>query len=162
MRGFALLRKILVLTTLVLAAARPASAQGAYSFLCDPAYENCRTPIIQLIRNETVGIDVGFWFMEDSRYATELIRKHQAGVPVRVVFDKRSFQQFGYEGARLPVQMMADAGIPMREKTGASGIFHFKTMIFAGQNVVEFSAANYSDEAFVPREPYANYVDEVI
>ncbi len=50
----------------------PAAAQQPpYNRLCDPAYENCRTPLIELIRNETVGIDVGFWFMEDTRYATE-------------------------------------------------------------------------------------------
>ena len=35
-------------------------------------------------------IDVAFWFMEDARYTTELIRKHQAGVPVRVLMDPRA------------------------------------------------------------------------
>src|SRR5262245_47138855 len=31
---------------------------------CDSAFENCRDPLIQLIRNEQVAIDVGMWFME--------------------------------------------------------------------------------------------------
>ena len=35
---------------------------------CDSAYQDCRTPLLQLIANEHVGIDIGFWFMEDSRY----------------------------------------------------------------------------------------------
>jgi hypothetical protein len=145
---------------LTLASVIPAAAQ--YNRLCDTAFENCRTPLIQLIRDETVGIDVGFWFMEDTRYANELILKHNAGVPVRVVFDTQAFTEFNYVGSDVPVKMMRDAGIPMRDKTGTGGIFHFKTMIFAGQGVVEFSGANYSDEAFVPRTPYSNYVDEVI
>jgi phosphatidylserine/phosphatidylglycerophosphate/cardiolipin synthase-like enzyme len=128
---------------------------------CDPSFENCRTPLLELIRKETVGIDVGFWFMEDTRYATELIRRWQAGVPVRVVMDSRAVTQYGYTAAAVPLQMMKDAGIPMRSKA-TGGILHFKTMIFAGQHVVQFSAANYSSEAFVPIQPYVNYVDEII
>ncbi len=130
--------------------------------LCDPGHEDCRAPLLTLIENETVGIDVGFWFMEDARYASKLIERWNAGVPVRVVMDSEAFTSYGYDTARIPVQMMKDAGIPMRDKTGSAGIFHFKTMIFAGQGVVEFSGANYSDEAFVPRQPYVDYVDEVI
>ena len=133
----------------------------AFDRLCDPAFENCRTPLIELIRKETVGIDVAFWFMEDTRYANELIAKHRAGVPVRVVFDSEAYRSYGYTTARQPVELMRDAGIPMRDKT-SSGILHFKMMLFAGQGQVEFSGANYSDEAFVPRIPYSNYVDEVI
>jgi phosphatidylserine/phosphatidylglycerophosphate/cardiolipin synthase-like enzyme len=142
--------------------APPAAAQSTYNRLCDPAFENCRTPILDLIKNESVGIDVSFWFMEDPRYATELIKKHQAGVPVRVVLDSEAWGVYGYNAAKVPVDMMANAGIPMREKTGSAGIYHFKHFIFAGQNVVEFSGANFSEEAFVPRTPYSNYVDEVI
>jgi phosphatidylserine/phosphatidylglycerophosphate/cardiolipin synthase-like enzyme len=129
--------------------------------MCDPAFENCRVPLIDLIRKEMVGIDVGFWFMEDTRYSAELIAKHRAGVPVRVLFDSDAYANYGYSTARRPVELMRDAGIPMRDKKG-SGIFHFKMMLFVGQNQVEFSGANYSDEAFVPRIPYGNYVDEVI
>jgi phosphatidylserine/phosphatidylglycerophosphate/cardiolipin synthase-like enzyme len=151
---------VLLSTAFLVATVAPASAQ--YDRLCDSAHENCRTPLLELIRNETVGIDVGFWFMEDTRYATELIRRHDAGVPVRVVIDSQAFTEFDYPGADVPVAMMRDAGIPMRDKTDSGGIFHFKTMIFAGQAVVEFSGANYSSEAFVPIEPYVNYVDEVI
>ncbi len=35
-------------------------------------------------------------------------------------------------------------------------------MLFAGQNTVQFSGANYSPEAFLYGSPYADYVDEVI
>jgi phosphatidylserine/phosphatidylglycerophosphate/cardiolipin synthase-like enzyme len=118
--------------------------------------------LLDLIRNETVGIDVGFWFMEDTRYSAELIRRFQAGVPVRVVFDRRAFSQFGYDAARVPIERLMEAGIPLRHKPGGGGILHFKMMLFAGQNVVQFSAANYSGEAFVPDTPYVNYIDEAI
>ena len=58
--------------------------------LCDPSNEDCRAILINYIRAETVGIDVGFWFMEDARYTAELIRRFQAGVPVRVIMDVRA------------------------------------------------------------------------
>ena len=56
---------------------------------------------------------------------------------------------------------LADAGIPMR-KCVTSGILHWKAMIFAGQNTVEFGGANYSAWALTPEQPYINYTDEVI
>ena len=156
-----LMSKVVVPLVVVLATLAPGRA-SAEDYFCDPAYQNCRIPLIDLIDHETVGIDVGFWFMQDARYAHALIRKWNEGVPVRVIFDSQAFNDFEYSNADVPVGMMAEAGIPLRDKTGGSGIFHYKMMLFAGQGVVEFSGANYSDEAFVYRTPYSNYVDEVI
>ena len=43
-------------------------------------------------------------------------------------------------------------------------ILHWKMMLFHGQNVVEFSGANYSANAWRPGTavPYENYTDEAI
>lgn len=154
-----LLMRLMLAFLLSAATALPAYSEDR---LCDPAFEDCRAPLLELIRNENVGIDVGFWFMEDARYSAALLERWRAGVPVRVVFDSRSFSLYGYDAAAIPVAQMRDGGIPMREKVGGAGIFHFKTMIFAGQGVAEFSAANFSSNAFVPNDPYVDYVDEVI
>jgi len=147
---------VLFLTLMLLAGGRPAAAQDT---LCDPSFENCRDPLIQLIRAETVGIDVAFWFMEDARYTTELIRRWQAGVPVRVIVDARANSSYPLNRDRLAE--LSNAGIPMRQKN-SGGILHWKAMIFAGQNRVELSGANYSGNAFVPVTPYLSYIDEVI
>jgi phosphatidylserine/phosphatidylglycerophosphate/cardiolipin synthase-like enzyme len=127
--------------------------------LCDPAFENCRTPLIDLIRKEQVGIDVAFWFMEDARYTYELAQRFRAGVPVRVLVDTRANSTNAHNASRLTE--LANAGIPMRRWTG-SGILHFKMMAFAGQRTVEFSGANYSGDAFKYEVPYTDYVDEAI
>ena len=140
----------------LLTLAAPASALERY---CDPAHEDCRAPLLALINAETVGIDVAFWFMEDTRYASALISRHRAGVPVRVLMDTAA--NADYPNNVTSLKMLRDAGIPMREKT-TGGILHWKMMLFVGQNTVEFSGANYSADAFVPVTPYANYVDEVI
>lgn len=97
---------------------------------CDPSFEDCRTPLLSLIANERVGIDAGFWFMEDARYTTALIKRFQAGVPVRVLVDPRANTKNPQNAYRL--KELADAGIPMR-KCISNGIMHWKAMIFAGQ-----------------------------
>ena len=64
---------------------------AARSIACAiPSHEDCRAILINYIRAENVGIDVGFWFMEDARYTTELIKRFKAGVPVRVIMDLRA------------------------------------------------------------------------
>jgi phosphatidylserine/phosphatidylglycerophosphate/cardiolipin synthase-like enzyme len=131
----------------------------AAEHLCDAAFQNCRTELIDLIRNERVQIDVSFWFMEDSRYSTELIKRWQAGIPVRVMMD--SDANATYPNNVPILNALKAAGIPMRQKT-TGGILHRKFMLFAGQNMLEFSGANYSPTAFVPVQPYVNYEDEAI
>jgi hypothetical protein len=127
--------------------------------LCDTQFEDCRTPLIQLIRNETQGIDVAFWFMEDARYVTELVNRHNAGVPVRILVDQRANNSKRHNETIL--NLLRDGGLPMRDKY-VGDILHFKMMLFHGQNVVQFSKANYAPGAFVPIEPNVNYDDEAI
>jgi regulation of enolase protein 1 (concanavalin A-like superfamily) len=132
--------------------------------LCDPSFQNCRDGtgnLLYLIDHETERIDVAFWFMEDSRYASHIIAKwnHGAGVPVRLIIDPRANATYPLNAGML--KMFQDAGIPMIKKSG-SGIMHWKTMIFAAQHTVEFGSANYSPNAFVPDAPYTNYVSETV
>lgn len=125
--------------------------------LCDAAFEDCRSPLITLIKNEKTGIDVAFWAMEDARYSAELIRAHNRGVHVRVLFDLTQ----GNATHKLILSRLKDAGIPMRYKSGG-GILHLKMMAFASQATVEMSGANYTSASFVPLAPYVDYFDEVI
>ena len=147
--------RALVLAVLVLGALRTQAQER----LCDPAFEDCRTPLWNLIDAETVGIDVAFWFMQDSSYATKLINRFKAGVPVRVLVDPRANPT--YAGNEAVLNQLKAAGIPMRYKVG-DGILHWKMMLFAGQNKLEFSGANYSGNFFVPDAPNSNYFDEAI
>ena len=136
-----------------------ATSARAADTLCDPSTTNCRTQLLTLIQQEQVGIDVGFWFMQDSRYMTEIVKRFQAGVPVRVLIDPRA--NASYPGNDQMIAGFQSAGIPLRKRT-ASGILHWKMMLFAGQNTVEFGSANYSPDAFVPAADYTNYVAETV
>jgi phosphatidylserine/phosphatidylglycerophosphate/cardiolipin synthase-like enzyme len=147
-----------VLLAVAIGSGWPAVA-GAQERLCDNSFEDCRTPILNMIRAETVGIDVSFWFMDDARYANEIIKRWQAGVRVRILLDPRA-------DANYPVnatvrQTLIKAGIPIRYKTTA-GINHWKLILYAGQNKLHFSPANFSDGSYSPIIPYTNYVDEAV
>src|SRR5215470_10484058 len=100
----------LVFVVLMLAAF---STQGQER-LCDPAFEDCRHPLWDLIDAETAGIDVAFWFMQDSSYATKIIERFKAGVPVRVLVDPRANPT--YDGNEAVLNQLKAAGIPMRYK----------------------------------------------
>ena len=130
--------------------------------LCDVSFENCRTQILDLINAETQSIDVAFWFMEDARYSNALINRFRAGVKVRVLFDTQAFSEDGPSIVRQQIiDSMASAGIPLRYKS-TGGILHWKLMIFGGQRILDFSAANFSPTGYVPTTPYQNYEDETV
>jgi len=152
-RGF---RRWLILLV-ALAWAAPAAAET----LCDPAYQDCRTPLLNLINSETVEIDVAFWFMQDARYESALLSRWKAGVPIRVLVDPRADPT--YPGNAQIISDLQNAGIPIRYRLASTvGIMHWKMMLFAGQNTVEFDGANYSPTAFIYEVPYSNYEWESI
>jgi regulation of enolase protein 1 (concanavalin A-like superfamily)/phosphatidylserine/phosphatidylglycerophosphate/cardiolipin synthase-like enzyme len=150
--------KLSTLIALLVLVTSPVPALALNRF-CDVAFEDCRTPLIQLIDNETQRIDVAFWFMEDARYSAALFRAAQRGVKIRVIFDSEELN--GQTDRQFVIDQLIAAGIPIRDKVDP-GIAHWKMMIFTAQNTVEFSGGNYSAEAFVPETPYSAYEDEVI
>ena len=124
---------------------------------CDSSYENCRTELIRLIRNEDVGIDVAQWFTRDATIVSELIDKHRSGVRVRFIVDLSA--EVGHPGTTTYITTMKNAGIPMRRKA-SSGIVHWKLFIFHGQHVVKYGAANLTPPDYMPSSPYTNYRNE--
>jgi phosphatidylserine/phosphatidylglycerophosphate/cardiolipin synthase-like enzyme len=127
--------------------------------ICDAQFEDCRQPILNLINNENLGIDVGFWYMTDARYVNALIDRFKAGVPVRVLMDSRANATYPQNATTLST--LATAGIPMREKFGED-VLHWKMMLFHGQNMVNFSKGNFEPFAYVATTPNSNYEDEAV
>ena len=117
-----------VAITFILLASLSTSSQ-AQERLCDTAFEDCRAPLWALIDKETVGIDIAYWFMQDTSIANKIIARHQAGVPVRILVDPRANPT--YAGNEQILNQFKAAGIPMRFKHGG-GILHWKMMLFVG------------------------------
>jgi hypothetical protein len=150
-----------LLTSIAVVIPLSGSARAA-DRLCDPGAEECRAILINYIRAERVGIDVAFWFMEDARYTTELAIKRREGVPIRVLIDTKANSRYPLNAQRI-AELQA-AGIPIRRINSSTRYLHWKMMLFDGQNVVQFSGANYSPSAWTPGSatPFADYVDESI
>jgi phosphatidylserine/phosphatidylglycerophosphate/cardiolipin synthase-like enzyme len=143
----------------VAAPAAQAQTTRTLPFLCDIAYEDCRDQVLRLIRNETKGIDLSFWFMTDARYSNEIIKRWNLRVPVRVIMDPRANNSKPANATILT--QLKDAGIPMLNKPFGD-IVHWKGMIFKGQGVAQFSGANYSPYEYLYQIPYVQYQDESI
>lgn len=84
--------------------------QNAWAVNFPPA----RVVLLNYIANENVGIDVGFWFMEDARYTAALKARRDAGVPIRVIMDQCANASTPLNVDRLTE--LQSAGIPMRQK----------------------------------------------
>lgn len=151
-------RLVPALLLAALFALTPRSA-SATDFMCDPSYEDCRAVLLNYINNERIGIDLAMLFMEDDVIADAIIARHNAGIRVRALVEPRRNGETPKNAVIL--EKLKNAGIPMRYKVGG-GKLHWKFMVFDAQNVVQFSAANYSDFYFKPIVPYANYTDEGI
>ncbi|HKO55082.1 MAG TPA: phospholipase D-like domain-containing protein [Thermoanaerobaculia bacterium] len=153
---------LLVVVSLSLLATLPALAQSQFpgEELCDPGVQDCRQLLWSRIDAETVEIDVAFWFMFDTSLSGKLIDAKRRGVKVRVLVDNDASNTYP---ANQPIlDQLASNGIPMRDYKATDGIQHWKMMLFAGQGVVEFSAANYGGDDFVGSDPYRNYIAEAI
>src|SRR5215203_4911654 len=150
-------RSFLFAALLVLIVAAPARAQ-LIDTMCDPSWENCHAKLLGYVRSETQSIDIAMWFMEDQELADAIVQRFQAGVSVRAIVDPRRNDETPVNATTL--EKFADAGIPMRQKIDG-GILHWKYIIF-GQNVMEWSAANFGDYYFKPAVPYLDYTDEGI
>ena len=112
-----------------------------------------------MIDQEQAGLDVSFWFMNDTRYSGAIINRWRAGVPVRILLDVRA--DTNYPSNASVRQLLINAGIPIRHKT-TDGINHWKVILYAGQAKVHFSAANFANGSYSPVVPYTNYVDEAV
>src|SRR5829696_713448 len=132
------------------------SVASAQERLCDPSFEYCYDGLIELVRNETAGIDMAFYMFELPGLADAIISRYQAGVPVRLTVEPRGNLKFPQNQTML--DKFKAAGIPMRYKLG-DGIIHVKLMLLAGQNKVVFTGSNFGDGDVGPYEPFANYVD---
>ena len=141
------------ITAFILLTCVPSFAQER---LCDPSSEDCYSPLLQAVQAENVGIDMAFYWIELPELADAIIKRHQAGVPVRITVEPRANLKF--PGNQLILERFKAAGIPMRYKLG-DGIVHAKMLLLAGQNKVVFSSSNFGDADVRPYVPNANYVD---
>jgi phosphatidylserine/phosphatidylglycerophosphate/cardiolipin synthase-like enzyme len=148
------------LTALIVIVAVAGHAErSAADQLCEARMVDCRQGLINYINREAIRLDIGMEEMTDPAIADAVIGRFKAKVPVRVIVEpRRSVTE--PRNATILATLKA-AGIPMRyRKIGDT--FHWKMMIFAGQNTVEFAAAQFTESYLVPVEAGVNFTQDPI
>jgi phosphatidylserine/phosphatidylglycerophosphate/cardiolipin synthase-like enzyme len=120
---------------------------------------DCRQGLIQHISREAIRLDIGMEEMTDASIADAVIARFKARVPVRVIVEPRR-NLTEPRNATILAKLKA-AGIPMRYRR-VGDTFHWKTMIFAGQNTVEFAAAQFTESYLVPVQAGTNFTQDPI
>jgi len=136
-----------------------ATGRAAADSICEARAVDCRAKLVAYINAETMGLDVGTEEVTDPVIADAIVARRAAGVPVRIIVEPRRTK---YEPRLAPIlTKLKDAGIPMRYRA-VGDIVHWKTMIFAGQDVVEFSAAQFTKEYLIPVTPNVDFYQDPI
>jgi hypothetical protein len=101
------------------------------------------TRLISLIDSESVGIDVNVLRFESEPLADALIRRHRAGVPVRVNTETVEYRDPGRPNVSYILDKLYAAGVPLKWRAH-SGNNHEKVGIFHGQQAVVRGSSNWS------------------
>src|SRR6185295_13284084 len=148
-------------TALILALAAAAAAvqpgAAAADSICEARLTECRSGLIAYINRETIGLDIGMEEMTDQSIADAVIARFRARVPVRVIVEPRRNAAEPRNATTLAA--LKAAGVPMRYRK-VGDIVHWKTMIFAGQDTVEFSAVQFTASYLVPVQPGVNFTQD--
>jgi phosphatidylserine/phosphatidylglycerophosphate/cardiolipin synthase-like enzyme len=144
-----------IVAALVIAAPTDATADE----FCEPAGTDCRARLLAYINREAIGLDVGMEEMTDPVIADAIIARFRARVPVRLLVEPRRNRT---EPLNAPIlDKFKAAGVPMRYRK-VGDFLHWKMMIFAGQNTVEFSAAQFTKKYLIPVQPYVDFTQDPI
>jgi hypothetical protein len=146
--------------TVGLTLAAPTEASDRIFF---PAVEDVRAALIQKMNAETVRIDMSVWHLTDHNISIALLNRFKAGVPVRLIGDRGAMFEVD-QRTKNEFYFLANEGVPIRVRVNPTWypeINHWKTAIFAGQNLVSFGSANFTPFELVP-ESSTNYKDETV
>src|SRR5579872_7229535 len=142
----------------VLAAPRRVSADEHVYF---SATDNVTDVLVQHINAETVRLDISSWYLSEHSISIAIAARFAAGVPVRLIGDRGAiFEADPHTKAEF--YWLASQGVPIRLRfnpTWFPEIDHWKAVIFAGQNLVEFGSGNFAPTELAPASP-TNYCDE--
>jgi phosphatidylserine/phosphatidylglycerophosphate/cardiolipin synthase-like enzyme len=146
-------------TLIVLVAVTCHAPSSEADQLCEARITDCRQGLLQYIGREAIRLDIGMEEMTDALIADAVIARFKARVPVRVIVEPRR-NVVEPRNATILAKLKA-AGIPMRYRR-VGDTFHWKMMIFAGQNVVEFAAAQFTESYLVPVQAGINFTQDPI
>ena len=99
--------------------------------------------LIRLMDRETVGLDVNTLRLDSQALTDALIRRHRAGLPIRINTEWDEYRSASRPNVSLMLDRLYAAGVPIKWRAH-SGNNHEKVAIFHGQRVVARGSSNFS------------------
>ena len=119
-----------------------------------PPDEDYHDRLIAQMKNETQRIDVVMFRITSAKPTDEMIRRVKAGVPVRLITDRRQYRNTKYFWHSYNVDRMYLAGIPIKWKdSGTEQDMHQKSVVLHGVDMGIFGSSNWtSSSSSIQRE----------
>ena len=112
------------------------------NFPPDSDYEN---RLVSAMRPETQAIDVVMFRITSGKAPDEMIRRAQAGVPIRLITDRRQYRNRTYFWHSYNIDRMFVAGIPIKWKVDSTDQdVHQKSVVLHGQRMAVFGSSNWT------------------
>jgi hypothetical protein len=110
-----------------------------------PPDEDYQDRLIAQMRNETQQIDVVMFRITSGKVPDEMIHRVQAGVPVRLITDRRQYRNTTYFWHSYNIDRMYMAGIPVKWKdNGTDQDVHQKSVVLHGVDMAIFGSSNWT------------------
>ena len=112
-----------------------------------PPDQDYQDRLVAQMRQETQQIDVAMFRITSAKAPDEMIRRQQAGVPVRLITDIGQYRNTTYFWHSYNVDRMYMAGIPVKRKRRDSLTdqdMHQKSVILYGRDMAIFGSSNWT------------------
>ncbi len=107
--------------------------------------EDYQDRLIAQMKNETQQVDAVMFRITSGKVPDEMIRRVQAGVPVRLITDRRQYRNTAYFWHSYNVDRMYMAGIPVKWKdNGSDQDMHQKSVVLYGADMTIFGSSNWT------------------
>lgn len=110
-----------------------------------PPDQDYEDRLIAAVRTEALAIDAAMFRITSAKVPDELIRRVQAGVPVRLITDRRQYRNRDYFWHAYNIDRMYAAGIPIKWKVDTTNQdMHQKSVVLHGQRMAVFGSSNWT------------------
>ena len=101
--------------------------------------------LVSAMRLESQAIDVVMFRITSAKVPDELISRAQAGVPIRLITDRRQYRNRTYFWHSYNIDRMFAAGIPIKWKIDSTDQdMHQKSVVLHGRNMAVFGSSNWT------------------
>ena len=110
-----------------------------------PPDQDYQDRVVAQLKQELTQVDAAMFRITSAKIPDELIKRVQAGVPVRLITDESQYRNEDYFWDSYNVDRMYMAGVQVKWKDNASGQdMHQKSIVLHGRQMTVFGSSNWT------------------